>query len=121
MNFPHSNHQSQVLLLVGEGHEISNTNKMKLLVCLSLQVLIELPEDQEQMWMNKTRVKMKVTVMMDQTLIRREIILSHTTTMPLMNRMTMSRVYLLKIGNGNLSQMIWKFLKYHIIMMGPMG
>ena len=31
------------------------------------------------------------------------------------------RMELLKIGNGNLSQMIWKLLIYLIIMMFPMG
>ena len=67
------------------------------------------------------RVKMKVTAMMDQTLIIRKMFFIHTTTMPLMKRTKMRRIELLKIGNGNLSQMIWKFLIYHIIIMVPMG
>ena len=53
---------------------------MNLLVCLSLQVYIDLPEDQEYIWMNKNRVKMEVTEMMDQTLMRRTMIFIHTTT-----------------------------------------
>ena len=67
------------------------------------------------------RVKMKVTAMMDQTLIIRKMFFIHTTTMPLMKRTKMRRIELLKIGNGNLSQIIWKFLIYHIIMVGLMG
>ena len=39
----------------------------------------------------------------------------------LMKRITERRMELFKIGNGKLSQMIWKFLMYQIIMMGPIG
>ena len=60
-------------------------------------------------------------VMMDQTLMSRTIIFINTKTMPLMNRITTRSMELLKIGNENLSHMIWKFLIYLIIMMGPMG
>ena len=59
--------------------------------------------------------------MTDQTLTRRTILFSHTTTMPLMKRITMIKIELLKIGNGKLSQMIWKLMVYQIIMMVPMG
>ena len=62
---------------------------------------------------------MKMAVMMDQTLTRSTIIFRHTTTMPLMNRMKTMRMDLLKIRNGDLSQMTWKFLMYQVIMMGP--
>ena len=73
------------------------------------------------MLMKKTRFNMKVTVIMDQTLMRRKIIFSRKTTMPLMNRMTMSIMDLLKIGSGNLSQMIWEIPIYKIIIMVHMG
>ena len=63
---------------------------------------------------------MEVTVMMDQTFMRRKILFVHTTTMPLMKIIIISRMVLLKIGNGNMSHMIWIFLVYQIIMMGPM-
>ena len=43
--FSHRNHQCQVLLLVGEGHKISKTNKMNLLVCIAFQVFIYLTEN----------------------------------------------------------------------------
>ena len=58
----------------------------------------------------KMRLNMEVTVMMDQTLMRGEIIFRHTTTMPLIKRITMIRMDLLKVGNWNLSHMIWTFL-----------
>ena len=64
---------------------------------------------------------MKATVIMDKTLIRRTMLFIHTKTMPLTKMIKTRRMELLKIGNGNLSQMISKFLIYHIIMMGPMG
>ena len=59
--------------------------------------------------------------MTDQTLTRRTILFSHTKTMPLMKRITMIKIELLKIGNGKLSQMIWKLMVYQINMMVPMG
>ena len=62
--------------------------------------------------MEKTRVNMEVTAMMDQTLMMRAMIFSHTTTMPLMKRITMISMDLSKIGNRNLTQMIWNFLIY---------
>ena len=71
--------------------------------------------------MKKTRVKVKFTAIMDQIFMRRKIIFIHTTTMPLMNRMTVRMMELLKIFNGYLSQIIYKFLVYHIVIMGPMG
>ena len=58
------------------------------------------------MWKNKIIFKIKVTVMMYQTLTRRKIIFSHTTTMPLTEKTTIMRMELLKTGNGNPSQMI---------------
>ena len=71
--------------------------------------------------MKKTRVKVKFTAIMDQIFMRRKIIFIHTTTMPLMNRMTVRMMELLKNFNGDLSQIIYKFLVYHIVIMGPMG
>ena len=71
--------------------------------------------------MNKTIVYIKVEVMMDKTLKRRTMLFVHTTTMPLIKSMTMRRIYLMKIRNGNQSQMIWKFLIYQIIIMVPIG
>ena len=53
---------------------------------------------------------MKVTVMMDQTFMMSTMRFRHTTTIPLMKRTTMTRMDLFRIGNGNLSQMIWKLL-----------
>ena len=44
---------------------------------------------------------------------------THKKTIPLMKRITLIRMELLKIGNGNLSQMIQKLLIHQIIMMGP--
>ena len=58
------------------------------------------------MWKNKIIFKIKVTVMIYQTLTRRKIIFSHTTTMPLTEKTTIMRMELLKTGNGNPSQMI---------------
>ena len=46
---------------------------------------------------------------------------SHTKKLPLMKRITMRRIKSLIIGNVNLSHMIWRFLIYQIIIMGPMG
>ena len=58
--------------------------------------------------------------MMDQKFMRRTMILSHKKTMHPKNMITMIRMDLLKIDNGNLSQMICKLLIYRIIMMVPM-
>ena len=71
--------------------------------------------------MKKTRVKMEVTDIMDQTSMRSTILFSHTITMPLMKSITIKMMELLKIGNGNLSQIICKFLIYQIVMMVSMG
>ena len=64
---------------------------------------------------------MKVIVMMDQKLMRRTMIFTHTKTMPLTKKIPLKRIKSLKIGNRNLSQTIWKFLIYLMIMMVPMG
>ena len=46
------------------------------------------------------KIKMEVTVMMDQTLMRRTIIFSHKTTMPLTKRIRMIIWSCLKLGMG---------------------
>ena len=71
--FTHRNHKRQIIILVGEGREIIITGNMKLLVCLQFQAYIELPEEQEHVWMKKTIVNMKVKVIMDQTLMSRTL------------------------------------------------
>ena len=67
-----------------------------------MQLSIDFPEEQEQMRMNKTTLKMILRVMIDQTWIMRIILFSHKK-IPLTKRTTMSRMRFLKIENGNLS------------------
>ena len=96
--------------MVGKGHKISNTYKIKILMCLSLQVPIDLSEEQSQKWMKKARLNMKVTAMIDKTLIKRKMRFRHTATMHTTKRAKTRRMKLLKIGNGNLSKIICEFL-----------
>ena len=51
-------------------------------------------------------VNMEVAPMMDKNLMKRKMLFSHTPTMTTTTRITTKRMNLLKIGNGNLSQMI---------------
>ena len=44
------------------------------------------------MWMKKTRFRIKVTVIIDQILIRRKMIFSHTTSMTLIKGIKMRRM-----------------------------
>ena len=80
---------------------------MKLLVYLSFKLYIELPKEQEHARVKKTRFKIEVAVILDQTLTRRTIIFIHTTATPLIKRIKMRRMVLLKIGNGDLLHMNW--------------
>ena len=89
---------------------------------MSIITVIYIPSRKAIIYVYEEKIfNMEVTVIMNQKLTRSTIIFSHTAATPLMKRITMRRIELLKIGNGNLSQMIWKFLIYHIIIMVPMG
>ena len=66
------------------------------------------------------RFNMEGTVLMYQTLMIRKMLFRHTTTMSLINMITMINMEFFYIVNGNLSQMICKFLKYQVIIMGLM-
>ena len=77
-------------------------------------------EDKEYMCMKNIILNMKMTVLMDQTLMRRTNIFSQTGTITMAKSTIIRRAELLKIGNVNQSHMIWELLIYHIIMMVPM-
>ena len=109
VKYKFSSHQSSTSSSTSsqKNKKNGNTNKMKLLVYLSFKLYIDLPKQQEHARVKKTRFKIEVTVILDQTLTRRTIIFIHTTATPLIKRIKMRRMVLLKIGNGDLLHMNW--------------